>query len=60
MRRMSCAQFAMTEAVLVVASLVSAFRIEPAGQRPIQPTAVITTQPDHAALFRLSHRGEAQ
>jgi hypothetical protein len=50
----------MTEAVLVVASLVSAFRIEPAGQRPIQPTAVITTQPDHAAPFCLSRRGEAQ
>jgi cytochrome P450 len=54
------AQFAMTEAVLVVASLVSAFQIEPAGQRPIQPAAVITTQPDHAAPFRLSRRGEAQ
>jgi hypothetical protein len=50
----------MTEAVLVVASLVSAFQIEPAGQRPIRPAAVITTQPDHAVPFRLSRRGKAQ
>jgi unspecific monooxygenase len=50
------AQFALTEATLVVATLASAFRIEPAGPRPVLPCAVITTQPDHAAPFRLSPR----
>ncbi len=50
------AQFALTEAVLVVATLVAAFRIELADQRPVLPVGVITTQPDHAARFRLTRR----
>jgi unspecific monooxygenase len=54
------AQFALTEATLIVATLASAFRIEPAGPRPVLPCAVITTQPDHAALFRLSPRNRSR
>ena len=50
------AQFALTEATLFAATLASAFRIEPAGPRSVLPCAVITTQPDHAALFRLNPR----
>jgi cytochrome P450 len=50
------ARFALTEAALAVAAFASAFRIEPAGDRPVLPSAVITTQPDHAAAFRLRHR----
>nr|WP_294509295.1 cytochrome P450 [uncultured Rhodopila sp.] len=50
------AQFAMAEAVLVLASLVGRFRIERVDSRPVLPVAIVTTQPDHAALVRLSVR----
>jgi unspecific monooxygenase len=50
------AQFAMAEAVLVLASLVGRFRIERVDARPVLPVAIVTTQPDHAALVSLSAR----
>jgi len=50
------AQFALTEAVLVLARLVQAFRIELAAGPPPLPVAVITLQPDHAPGFRLRPR----
>nr|WP_294523048.1 cytochrome P450 [uncultured Rhodopila sp.] len=50
------AQFAMAEAVLVLASLIGRFRIERVGARPVLPVAIVTTQPDHAALVKLSAR----
>ncbi len=50
------AQFAMAEAVLVLASLVQRFRIGLDGARPVIPVAIVTTQPDHAPLFRLTRR----
>ncbi|MBP2290841.1 cytochrome P450 [Azospirillum rugosum] len=51
------APFALTEAVLVLASLFRRFRLEmPAGARPALPVAVVTTQPDHAPSFRVSPR----
>ncbi|MBV8650052.1 MAG: cytochrome P450 [Alphaproteobacteria bacterium] len=50
------AHFALTEATLVLASLVKAFRIEKLGTRPVMPLAVVTTQPDHAPEFRLQRR----
>ncbi|WP_046869418.1 cytochrome P450, partial [Microvirga massiliensis] len=50
------AHFALTEALLVLARLVGAFRIELASPRPVLPVAVVTTQPDHAPLFHLSVR----
>jgi len=50
------AQFAMAEAVLVLASLVQRFRLGLAGSRPVMPIAVVTTQPDHAPIFQLSRR----
>jgi cytochrome P450 len=50
------AQFAMVEAVLVLASLVQRFHISLADPRPIMPVAVVTTQPDHAPIFHLSRR----
>ena len=51
------AQFALTEAVLVVAAMASAFRIGlPDHHPPVLPTAVITTQPDRAARFDLVRR----
>ena len=51
------AQFALTEAVLVLAALFRRFRLSvPAGARPALPVAVVTTQPDHAPPFRVTPR----
>ena len=50
------AHFALTEATLVLATLVRSFRIELASSRPVLPVAVVTTQPDHAPVFRLRRR----
>jgi cytochrome P450 len=50
------AQFAMAEAILVLASLVQRFRIDLDDARPVLPTAVVTTQPNRAPLFRLTRR----
>ena len=50
------AQFAMAEAVLVLASLAKRFRFTMANNRPVMPVAVVTTQPDHAPPFHLSPR----
>jgi cytochrome P450 len=51
------AQFAMTEAVLVLAAVIGRFRITRVDTRPVLPVGVITTQPDHAAKVRLTVRG---
>ncbi len=51
------AQFAMAEAVLVLAALVQRFHIGLDDTRPVVPVAVVTTQPDHAPLFRMTRRG---
>ena len=50
------AQFAMAEAVLVLASVIQRFRITMDASPPVMPTAVVTTQPDHAPLFHLRGR----
>jgi unspecific monooxygenase len=50
------AHFALTEATLVLARLIGAFRIELADERPVLPVAVVTTQPDHAPMFHLRER----
>jgi cytochrome P450 len=50
------AQFAMTEAVLALAGLARALRIERGLGERVQPLAVVTTQPDHPPLFRLAPR----
>lgn len=50
------AQFALTEAILVLAMLVQRFEITLADTRPVRPVAVITTQPDHPAPFRFRPR----
>jgi cytochrome P450 len=50
------AQFAMAEAVLVLASFIQRFHVEREDSRPVLPVAVVTTQPDHAPLFRLIAR----
>jgi unspecific monooxygenase len=50
------AQFALTEASLVLAMLIQRFQVTLADERPVLPIAVITTQPDHPAPFRLTER----
>jgi cytochrome P450 len=50
------AQFALSEAVLALARLCAAFRFELVGREPILPVAVVTTQPDRPAAFRLTPR----
>jgi unspecific monooxygenase len=47
------AQFALTEATLVLAAMIRAFHIERADTEPVVPVAIVTTQPDHHPLFRL-------
>jgi len=50
------AQFALAEATLVLAMLIQRFQIAPGDDLPVLPMAVVTTQPDRAALFRLTRR----
>jgi cytochrome P450 len=50
------AHFALTEATLVLGELMRSFRIELVTDQPVLPVAVVTTQPDHAPLFRLHRR----
>jgi len=51
------AQLALTEACLVLAKMIQRFDVALADTRPVLPVAVIVTQPDHAAPFRLRARG---
>ena len=50
------AQFALTEATLVLAAMVKAFEIERADGEPVMPVGIVTTQPDHPPPFRLRPR----
>jgi unspecific monooxygenase len=50
------AQFAMAEAVLVLAFLLQRFRVTLNESCPVLPMAVVTTQPDHAPLFTVTRR----
>jgi unspecific monooxygenase len=50
------AQFALTEAVLVLARLVQSFRIDVAGDRGMRPIGRVTTQPDRPISFILTRR----
>jgi cytochrome P450 len=50
------AQFALTEATLVLATMIQNFRIERGDDTPVTPRAVVTTQPDHPPPFLLHPR----
>lgn len=50
------AQFAMTEAVLVLAAVIGRFAVSRVDARPVLPVGIVTTQPDHAAMVRLTRR----
>jgi cytochrome P450 len=51
------AQFALTELVLMLASLVRVFHIKLAEQRAVRPVGVVSTQPDNSPPFLLRVRG---
>jgi cytochrome P450 len=50
------AHFALTEATLALARLIGAFRIELIGSEPVMPIGIVTTQPDHSPMFRITRR----
>ena len=51
------AQLAITEAVLVLARLLSQFEVTlPAVSRPVLPVATLSTRPDHAPQFKVTER----
>ncbi len=50
------AQFALTEAVLVLARLLRTFRISFAGRGAVMPRGFVTTQPDRPVHFVLERR----
>jgi cytochrome P450 len=50
------AQFALTEATLVLATMIQAFHVERADDEPVVPRGIVTTQPDHPPPFRLRLR----
>ncbi len=50
------AQFALTEATLVLAALLQAFEVTLDEPGPVLPVAIVTTQPDHHPAFRLRNR----
>ena len=50
------AQFALTEATLVLAKMIRAYDISRADSDGVAPIGIITTQPDRAPLFRLRPR----
>jgi unspecific monooxygenase len=49
------AQFALTEATLVLAAIIRAFKVSSDEPAPV-PVAIVTTQPDHPPSFRLRAR----
>ncbi len=50
------AQFALTEAVIVLARLLRQFRLRFSGSGAVMPVAVVTTQPDRPVRFILEPR----
>jgi unspecific monooxygenase len=50
------AQFALTEATLVLAKMIQAFEVRRADNDTVVPVGIVTTQPDHPPLFRLRPR----
>jgi unspecific monooxygenase len=50
------AQFALTEATLVLAMLIREFEVTLDDPEPVIPVAIVTTQPNHPPTFRLRSR----
>ena len=50
------AHFALVEATLALARMIGAFRVEVLDKTPVMPVGVVTTQPDHSPMFRITPR----
>jgi cytochrome P450 len=50
------AQFALTEAMLVLAAIIGRFHVMRIDARPVLPTGIVTTHPDHPAQVKFSLR----
>jgi cytochrome P450 len=50
------AAFAQAESVLALARLIGAYRVELADANPVIPCGVVTTQPDHSPMFKITRR----
>jgi unspecific monooxygenase len=50
------AHFALVEAILALAKLIGAFRIELIDREPVVPVGVVTTQPDRSPMFAVTSR----
>jgi unspecific monooxygenase len=50
------AHFALVEAVLALAKIIGAFRVELLDKEPVLPVGVVTTQPDRSPMFRITPR----
>jgi cytochrome P450 len=50
------ASFALTEAVMVLAAFLRAFRVELIGQSGVTPRGIVTTQPDRPVRFVIAPR----
>jgi unspecific monooxygenase len=50
------AHFALVEAVLALAKIIAAFRVELTDKEPVLPVGVVTTQPDRSPTFRITPR----
>jgi cytochrome P450 len=50
------AHFAIVEAVLALAKIIAAFRVDLADDLPVMPIGVVTTQPDRSPSFRIARR----
>jgi len=50
------AHFALVEATLALAKMIGAFRVELLDKEPVMPIGVVTTQPDHSPMFRITRR----
>jgi unspecific monooxygenase len=46
----------MTESILVLAAVLGRFKVMREGNRPVLPVGIVTTQPDHPAMVRLTRR----
>jgi unspecific monooxygenase len=50
------AHFALVEATLALARIISAFRVELLDPDPVMPIGVVTTQPDRSPMFCITPR----
>jgi len=50
------AHFALVEATLALAKIIQTFKVEVISKRPAIPVGIVTTQPDHSPVFRITRR----